>query len=424
MSQSAPNAGRIGRACGRVDRAARRIGRAAGRLALLLLLLAMALVLAKAAWFLALRTRAASALAGEDRGDLLARRDYLLARIETGFAQQSWTPSDQLFRGEWTFGTLAMTATALTNLSFLFPDTRAFAVARLPALIERTMSASVRAFDRDQWDEDPLDSLDGPNGHIGYLGHLNLMLGGYRLIGGDDRYEGLHARLSEALARRMDAAPAAHIQTYPGEIYSSDNATVAASIAVRDLVAGSDHRRSLRRFLDFSARLVDPRTGLTVFSLDRSGRPSQGSRGCGAGWSAFYLPFVEQEFAAAQWSRLREAMVEWPLPGFAGVREHPRGVEGRGDVDSGPLLLGISPSATGFAIASARRHGDRALLDGLLATAELAGFTVQSGGKRRYLSAPLVGDAIVLAMRTATRWDRRFLDEQDASGRGGEGQSR
>jgi hypothetical protein len=39
------------------------------------------------------------------------------------------------------------------------------------------------------------------------------------------------------------------------------------------------------------------------------------------------------------------------------------------------------------------------MLQRLLDTAELAGFSLELAGRRRYLLAPLVGDAILLAAR-------------------------
>ena len=39
----------------------------------------------------------------------------------------------------------------------------------------------------------------------------------------------------------------------------------------------------------------------------------------------------------------------------------------------------------------------------------MAGFSFQWNGQRQYLVAPLVGDAIMLAMSTVTVWDRKFL---------------
>jgi hypothetical protein len=124
----------------------------------------------------------------------------------------------------------------------------------------------------------------------------------------------------------------------------------------------------------------------------------------------FYLAQADPELAADQYRRLDEhLLVEAPALGLAAVREYPASAGGQGDVDSGPLFFGISPAATGFALAGARHAGDARLLAALLGTAELAGTSFGWGGRRRYLVAPLVGDAIVLAMRAARRWDGKLL---------------
>ena len=78
-------------------------------------------------------------------------------------------------------------------------------------------------------------------------------------------------------------------------------------------------------------------------------------------------------------------------------------MERSGGIDSGPLPLGLSPEGTGFAIASARRLGDAWTLQRLLDTAELESFSSELAGRRRYLFAPLVGDAILLAAHAPLR---------------------
>jgi hypothetical protein len=214
-----------------------------------------------------------------------------------------------------------------------------------------------------------------------------------------------------ALVRRVLAAPSAHLETYPGETYAMDNTVVQAALALHQRAGRGDHRAAIGRWLDHTRRhLLDPATGLICFALDAEGRPAQRSRGSGAGWNSFFLPFVDEAFAAEQFAALKAHLVR-DLPfGGAGVREFPAGVAGAGDVDSGPVLFGISTSGTGFAVAGARHARDARLLGRLLTTAEIVGHTVQWRGQRRYLFAPLVGDAIMLAMKTARPWDRRFLD--------------
>jgi hypothetical protein len=56
------------------------------------------------------------------------------------------------------------------------------------------------------------------------------------------------------------------------------------------------------------------------------------------------------------------------------------------------LICGISPSATGFELGASARS---------LRTARLVGMTLGA----RSLTAPLVGDAIVVAGLTARRWE-------------------
>jgi len=111
-----------------------------------------------------------------------------------------------------------------------------------------------------------------------------------------------------------------------------------------------------------------------------------------------YLPFIDESFAADQSERAWDSFGESTLFGWLyGFREFEKGNESSGDVDSGPLVFGISPAATGFIIADASRRGKTVPLRGLLRTAELVGFTFRG----RYLFAPLIGDAIVLAAKTS-----------------------
>jgi hypothetical protein len=354
----------------------------------------LAAVVVRAGWFGVGR--------GEGEAELLARKQYLVAAL-TG----PRGGLDGMIAGEWELVSLSMTGLAAANLAFEHPKTRDQARRELASLCDRALEERVRAFDADTWGEDPLATLESNHGHIGYLGHLDLLLGTWRALGGDDPARvALHRDITRALARRMAASPSRYLETYPGAIWTADNAVVLAAIGLFDRVEGSDaHRALLDQQVAYTrAHLLDPRTGLVVFRVTGEGQPLGTSRGSGVGWNAIYLPFADEGFAREQAEALRRTMIKRLPLGCAGVREFPAGVSGRGDVDSGPVILEVSPSGTGFGIAALRTLGDDALAADLLDTAELAGATVQWNGERRYLVGPIVGDASVLAARTQRAW--------------------
>lgn len=301
------------------------------------------------------------------------------------------------FDGEWLLVEHSFSIAAATNLAFRHPEQAQARRAEVKRWVDSMLKDDVRAFDHSKWREDALTSLDGHHGHVGYLGHLSWALGASCLIGNDEHP--LARPVARALRRRFDASPTALIETYPAETYVPDNVVAIAGLSLLDVCRGeSTSSKTIARFLEVMRReRLDPKTGVLVFA------PGQLGRGSGAAWMAYFLTFIDEDFARAQTAALfREFGVELPFGGFA-IREWPRGVDRGGDVDSGPLLFGLSPSATGFALAGAAFFSNTERLHQLLVPAEVVGTSI-GFGHRRYLFAPLVGDAIVLATRTATPW--------------------
>ena len=76
------------------------------------------------------------------------------------------------------------------------------------------------------------------------------------------------------------------------------------------------------------------------------------------------------------------------------------------DIDAGPIVCNLSPTGTAFAVGSVTYFEDWELRRKLLKTGEIAGTTWHENGKSHYLLADvaLVGEAIMLAMRTAVEW--------------------
>ena len=305
------------------------------------------------------------------------------------------------FDGEWLLVEHSFSIAAATNLAFRHPEQVEARRAEVKRWVESMLQADVRAFDHSKWREDALASLDGSHGHVGYLGHLSWALGASCLIGNEEH--ALALPVARALRRRFDASPTALLETYPAETYVPDNVVAIAGLSLLDRCRGEpSSRATITRFLEVMQReRLDAKTGVLVFA------PGQLGRGSGAAWMAYFLTFIDDDLARSQTAALfREFGVELPFGGFA-LREWPRGVERGGDVDSGPLVFGLSPSATGFSLAGAAYFKDTARLHALLVPAEAVGTSI-GVWHRRYLLAPLVGDAIVLATRTATPWPARL----------------
>ena len=89
------------------------------------------------------------------------------------------------------------------------------------------------------------------------------------------------------------------------------------------------------------------------------------------------------------------------LLGFGAIREYAPGHDGLGDVDSGPVVLGVSVSATGFALAPARASGRFEDFESLFRTTELFGMPVELSGRERFVTGGPIGNALLLALLTS-----------------------
>ncbi|MFD4353973.1 hypothetical protein ACFWPX_15570 [Nocardia sp. NPDC058518] len=115
-----------------------------------------------------------------------------------------------------------------------------------------------------------------------------------------------------------------------------------------------------------------------------------------------FLPEVDPAFAKNQYALFRDQFLSYPGGFGPAVREYPKGVDGSGDVDSGPLVAGISLSATVVAVGAARMNGDRTLAAAIGSEGELLGVPIDLPWSKRYAFGLLpIGDAFVVWSSTA-----------------------
>ncbi|MFZ2603393.1 MAG: hypothetical protein WAX79_05250 [Candidatus Omnitrophota bacterium] len=309
------------------------------------------------------------------------------------------------FTGEWGLVTYSMSAAALTNIAMDKPERSIEFSEQIARWIEWATSKSAYQFDEQAWGRSPLldEVLNGDEGHIGYYGHLNFMLGCYALLNSDGRFQSLHLRVSEAIARRMNKYPHRHVETYPGQNYPPDNTVAVASLSIFDKAYENKYGVLIKEWIGQTKRIESGPYGIVPFQIDTvTGMPIQEARGSNNAWNSFFLTFIDEDYANIQYQRLL-SMTRSAL-GFSGLREYARGHNFTADRDTGPVIFGLGASSTAFLVAGATRWNGHQLSRGLLRSIELLGCTTTRGILRHYATAPVVGEAIMLAMKTIRPW--------------------
>ncbi len=340
-------------------------------------------------------------------GDLetqLAHARGVARWVDEPLSEADFGTGSQRFDGEWLFGTYVMGAIGHGQVAHEHPEYRALAGERMERAIDGALSREGRAFDRAAWGTDPLDDIGTRRAHVAYLGYLDLALALHRQVDPESKFIELEESITRHLAGLLERSATGLVETYPGEVYPVDNAAFIGALGVHDAVTGEDHRTLIRRFrAELRGRYISAETGLLYQSVARrDGRPVDAARGSGTALATYFLAYADPELSEQLWSAMRRELYRQGL-GFGAMREYAPGPGGQGDIDSGPVVLGLGVSATGFAIGAARAHGDRDAYRSLYATAALFGAPTETGDLTSFALGGPIGDAIMFAMLTAPR---------------------
>lgn len=198
----------------------------------------------------------------------------------------------------------------------------------------------------------------------------------------------------DAIAAAFDAKPTPFLCAYEGQAWPVDSTVAIAAVARGD--TSGRHRATIARWILGAKARADSATGLLPHRADpETGAALEGPRASSSTLIVRFLLDADPAWARAMYEAFRRTFVDTVL-GVPGIREHPIGSARGGDVDSGPLIFGISMSATVVGLGAARAHGDGALAAPLHQVMEAFGFAFEVDGERRYgLGILPVGDAFI-----------------------------
>lgn len=223
---------------------------------------------------------------------------------------------------------------------------------------------------------------------------------------GDSTDRSLAHDEAQSLLAALDDPHHVPLTSYPGQAWPCD------LIVAWSAVHRADHLTEVEGLDEATERLLstmdswrDPQTGL----LGERFTAQKVTRATGSSQAIIntFLQDIDESVATSEWKRFREQFVTHTW-GLIGVREHPLGIEGTGNVDSGPLIAGVSLSASAVTMGAALANGDDALAHRLNQQAELLGLPlpwrgrVMLDGRAMAFGAMPVGDAFVVASRTTS----------------------
>lgn len=377
----------------------------------LLLIIIASLILCKALWVL-FATRNIGSLETEKK-DILRRRDYLISEViipPRNLIDRMPSVVGAQFQGEWALYSCSMLSASLVNIAYLYPETKEKALVEIGNLIEMVISPELRRYDCLRWGEDPLETLDGDESHISYLSHLAWMIAGYKQIGGDARYDNMYHSICAAMNRRLLSSTGMNLQTYPGEyVYIPDMLVAIVALKLYSRQNGGQYGSTVQKWLDnMKENHLSESLGIiaSMVIADSNSPNCITVKGSYTALSCYYLTFIDEAFARDQFQKFKDSFLKRrPICGFKEYANKSPLLAM--DIDAGPIVFGLSPTGTAFGIGPASFFKDSIIRKRFLRTAELAGTSVAGNGKTHYLLAniALVGEAITLAMRTATPWN-------------------
>ncbi|BDD11909.1 hypothetical protein FUAX_43410 (plasmid) [Fulvitalea axinellae] len=203
-------------------------------------------------------------------------------------------------------------------------------------------------------------------------------------------------RVSNAL--RISKIP--FLETYPAEAWPADVCVCVSSLAIHDRIFPDKYDLVLKNWISHVKARLDS-SGLIPHSVYwRTGEVLEEARGSSQSLILSFLPEIDHSFSREQYAVFKSMFLEKRL-GLSAIREYPRGAEGTGDIDSGPVIWDIGTASTIVASRAAFANGDFQLVKELNNGIEEFGFPDIKDGKKYFLGGYLdIGDVFIAWTRS------------------------
>lgn len=195
-----------------------------------------------------------------------------------------------------------------------------------------------------------------------------------------------------ALVLERDTYPV----SYVGGAWPADVMMCVASLSLHDKLFEPLYSEAIRNWMARVKQNLDP-LGMIPHSVHPgSGKTVENARGSSMALMLLFLHEIDKPFAEEQFKLFKNHFIDTTL-GLTGVREYPKGVNGEGDVDSGPLIFGYGGASTIVGTATSALYGEHELSCRIRGVIEALAFGYENKNQKQYFFGYLpMADAFIV----------------------------
>ena len=185
------------------------------------------------------------------------------------------------------------------------------------------------------------------------------------------------------------------LESYYQACWPADMVVAMASVAIAERLFPGEYEAGIQGWLEKVKNRTDEFGLIPHSAYWDSGESLEPARGSSQGLILNFLWEIDPDFAVQQFEVYQKNFRTQRL-GLPGIREYPKGKQGKGDVDSGPVIWGVGGAASIVGQRVMALYGEPDIAIGLRNSIEAFGFSMTMGGKKRYLFGALpMADAFI-----------------------------
>ncbi|NME70845.1 hypothetical protein [Flammeovirga aprica] len=212
----------------------------------------------------------------------------------------------------------------------------------------------------------------------------------------------------DKIAEAFEKSSIPFLESYPMQSWPADNFIAMAALANYDKTFTPRYKGIIEKWIKKVRNSLESELGMIPHQTHyETSQIIEGSRGSSMALILRVLPEIDSEFGKAQYQLFKEHFVETTFT-FPSIREYPKGEFGLGDIDSGPVIFGVSFAGTIVGIGTFAVFEDIDLSTQQYQTVNAFGLTVKNEHEKMYLIGrlPMADAFIAWGRATALKYQK------------------